>query len=816
MKRITTASLHATSNGETCPRQALADLGIAGAGDGLGNLPFLSGDATGGVENELMAVVQGPREAVDLPLAIVESNYHANLQKRLARGELPRKALQALQDYLSHNPSEVWEHSWVRLPLDSLCPQAAAMLEEDLRADKRDVHSPRRGDWEKFFCEHQGRRHLRVPVSYLLKLALAQAAGRQENLPPLLVDCAARLSGHYLSDNTSPETYSFHVSPLGRQTGMGQALGRETAKRFLLSSLLLCFAEGELGLAESGQRPSVFFGPHPPQRLRQLNACIPDSFYRELFMSPCLSGWDQGEVKHRYMHLCHQVLSRSQLNALAKLKEAGVIVNNLVVLPQTSNISLANNGTHVSLGSRLLSRALADPASGFGPAQEKAVGDLVIKFVEHFLPLFVGTYTAAPYRLDFEDFHPERALGFLPHQLDYTHLRMIWRRWRKKAHLKALGVRLTPFGPPWLDGLTARLFGLRGDLVPDFRLVDYLVAVLSTEQSPALDGRLGNLDRLKLDLAQSGVFDQGMAPYLPYRLREHARMGYSGFEGRHYSLFPSLRRDLSAAVDLQVLLTALACRLIARGELCHVDVPDDPQVESERRQIFFGAALDVPTFFVHQRSGNRLLWELVARAQRVRPSRRYPNYLRVHNLEYRRALLRYLRRQAQDICQAMGCPALLDDLEARLEIDEHAASQALTGAVLERLGARSALAVRARDFNQAAEDYYRLDLRRFHLQEGLAALGEDLASLAFRRAAQAPAFRLALSHTLGEAEPVRVAADLGRALLEDRLEHGHALRLINLLLISLAHDAAEAEAELARPNGPAREYSHEHLAASVH
>jgi hypothetical protein len=34
---------------------------------------------------------------------------------------------------------------------------------------------------------------------------------------------------------------------------------------------------------------------------------------------------------------------------------------------------------------------------------------LAIKIVEHFLPLFVGAYSAAPYRLDFADFHPETA-----------------------------------------------------------------------------------------------------------------------------------------------------------------------------------------------------------------------------------------------------------------------------------------------------------------------------------------------------------------------------------------------------------------------
>ena len=118
---------------------------------------------------------------------------------------------------------------------------------------------------------------------------------------------------------------------------------------------------------------------HDAGEQKQLNDLIPDAFYRELFMSPCLSGWDCGETKHRYMHLCHQVLSRSQFHGIAKLREAGIITRNLVVMPNTSNISLANNGTHVSLGSRRLSALLADKASGFTAEDEKYLGDLVME-----------------------------------------------------------------------------------------------------------------------------------------------------------------------------------------------------------------------------------------------------------------------------------------------------------------------------------------------------------------------------------------------------------------------------------------------------
>ena len=263
----------------------------------------------------------------------------------------------------------------------------------------------------------------------------------------------------------------------------------------------------------------VYFAPHPPVRQQELNGLITDAFYRELFMSPCLSGWDRGEEKFRYMQLCHQVLSRSQLNAVAKLREAGIITNNLVVLPDLSNVSLANNGTHISIGSLRLSRALADPASGFSAADEKPLGDLATKIVEHFLPLFVGTYSGAPYRLAFTDFHPERALGFLPHELDYTHLRMIWRRWRKKADLSVFGRPLTPFGPEWLDRLASGLFRLRGDFVPDFRLINYLCPC---EHRPERGPRwtMGNGDRLKRDLADLGVFDSQMSLYLLFKLRE--------------------------------------------------------------------------------------------------------------------------------------------------------------------------------------------------------------------------------------------------------------------------------------------------------
>jgi hypothetical protein len=429
-------------------------------------LPFSENDATAGSETELQTAVIGPRDKADLSLSIQNSAYYKNIVKQATSGEASAKRIDALENYLNAQ-EEVWENSWVRFPGDLLNAHAQAVLEGDMRADKRIPNSRLRCDADRFFCTANGEKLIRIPVSYLLKLTLADVIGHAGTSDDIK-SVGAQMMAHFLNDNTSPETHSLY--PVMRKDGkrLGEALATETLLRYLLTQLLVGYANQRFKLERAGQKVIVYFAPNPPVRQKELNELISDSFYRELFMSPCLSGWDCGEEKHRYMALCHEVLSRSQLNTLAKLKEAGIIANNLVVLPNTSNISLANNGTHISIGSRMLGRLLSDPRSGYGPVDEKYFGDLVIKITEHFLPLFVGTYSAAPYRLDFWDFHPERALGFLPHELDYTHLRMLWRRWKGKAKLKFLGHPVTPFGPEWLDRAISRMLGLKGDFETGF------------------------------------------------------------------------------------------------------------------------------------------------------------------------------------------------------------------------------------------------------------------------------------------------------------------------------------------------------------
>ena len=429
-------------------------------------------------------------------------------------------------------------------------------------------------------------------------------------------------------------------------------------------------------------------------------------------MSPCLSGWDKGEEKHRYMEICHKTLSRSQLNTISKLKDAGIITNNLVVLPNTSNTCLANNGTHVSLGSKLLTSLAADRESMFTPGVEKYFGDLVIKIVEHFLPLFVNTYSASPYRLDFADFHPEKVLGFLPHELDYTHLRMIWRRWKKKADISFLGRTITPFGPRWLDKTLAELLRLKGDLVPDFRLIDYLVTLLSTETCPGLNGSPGNHERLKQELSEMGIFDPRMSIYLLYRQRLFDSAGYAGFEGRSYSFSTVCRKIWRKRWTSRILSQLWPADTFRRGKFTIMISRISPSIESERRQIFFAGAVGIPTFYVRADTGNRLLRKILTNVRSQRNSLRYKGYVRVKIDDYKLALLHILETDGADLIEQLGLAPRMQSLRRRLTDSTASTYAKIIGAVQEELPRkRSPMNVSADEFNSATERYYRTGLK---------------------------------------------------------------------------------------------------------
>lgn len=787
--KIHPASYQTPADLESC----FSVLELAGKTDRLDQLPFSDNDISAGTETELQAVVIGNKDNVDLPREIERSRFFTNLQRRTQSGDAPEKLLSELREFLSDPDHSVWENSWVRFPSRCLSLAAQKVLEKDLLAVKNAPQQGKRSDVERFrFTSSKGEDRVRVPVSYLVKLALADHLGNQKTLEPLLRQVGESLLENYTSDNTSPETFSFHVEAPTAKRGLGRTIAGETAKRFLFTQLLVHYANQQFGLKESGQQAMIYFAPHPPQQQKTLNNLIPDAFYRQLFMSPCLSGWNCGQQKQTYMELCHQVLSRSQLNAVAKLREAGIIINNLVVLPNMSNTSLANNGVHISLGSHKLTQACQEQMNGYNPAHEKFLGDLATKIMEHFLPLFVTTYSAAPYRLAFEDFHPEKALGFLPHQLDFTHLRMLWRRWKKKSSLSVFGHALTPFGPDWLDRGLRRTFGLRGDLVPDFRLIDYPVCFLSTDQSPAYNGRLGNQEQLKDDLSDMGIFDRQMSLYQFFKQRSFREMGYSGFEGRFHSLFPHLVDDMAAATNLQILITALAFKYMAEGKVRHRHIPDTPFVESERRQVFFDMAIGIPTFFVKRNTRNRFLLKIIKKTDRIRTSHRYPGYLRIYKHEYCRALISILREDAADLIDMFGLHSLIEDLERKLNDPSHSAAAQLVRNISGR-GMNASRAINASDFNRSAENYYRNGLRKNHLQQSLNLLWDDLQQIENGESSIDRDLRPLMADIMSGNSLTTYQASFETDLLSDQLGVQPLKRLINLMLLAEERDRRKAE-----------------------
>ena len=749
-------------------------------------LPFAGRDATAGSEDELQAVVIGPSDRCDLPLSIRESRFFRNIARRSASGEAPRRTLAEVQAFLNDSRG-VWENSWVRFPESRLSRCAREVFDTDLRVARNGAIG-QRSDASRFRFLQAGETWLRIPISYALKLSLADLLGAQPYLPEAMRQEASRLMRHFLNDNTSPESTSFHIVACDGGRSLGEQTAREAARRFLFTSLLMSWGNRRFGLQESGQRALVYHAPVPSVHQEELSSCISDSFYRELFMSPCLSGWSDGEAKYQYMHLCHQVLSRSQLNALAKLREAGIIANDLIVLPSLSNVSLANNGIHVSIGSRTLDRQLRC-RSEFQPLDEKRLGDLAIKIYEHFLALFVGTYTAAPYRIGFTDFHPERLLSFLPHELDFTHLRLLWREWKEKAQLRVCGHALTPYGPRWLDDLVGKLFRLPGDCVPDARLLTYPVAWLATEHSSALDGGCGNIGQLSAELDELGIVDKRMSFYMPLRLREHAREGYSGFEARYYSLFPSYDRDMAPAVTLQQFLLAMAYRLALAGEVTHEQIPDGPTAESERRQPFFFSAAGLPAFYVHRDSRNRLLREILAHCKKSRPSRRHAGYVRISLPDYRRALLAYIRQTATDLADGMNMQPVLADIAERCDDEELGASHRLLNGIL--AGCRmDAMSIEAREFNRTAEEFYRGPLRRRHLREAWTQLREDTEELERSASNEVKA---CLRHGVRLQDVARFLTGVEERALSDDLSLHEVSALLNLLIVLVWQDRQNSQ-----------------------
>jgi hypothetical protein len=264
------------------------------------------------------------------------------------------------------------------------------------------------------------------------------------------------------------------------------------------------------------------------------------------------------------------------------------------------------------------------------------------------------------------------------------------------------------------------------------------------------------------------------------RLREFSRMGFSGFEGRYYSLFPTFGRDMALATSLQQLLLMVAYQLALDGSVRAEDIPDDPTSESERRQPFFFAAAGLPAFYVHKRSRNELLKKILRHCGSTRSSWRHPDYLRVPIADYRDALLVWLTENARVTITQAQAELIVVELRFRLADQNQQAHSRVLNGILEQSGARNPLKLPSREFNQLAEHYYRETLRRENLCEAFEHLREDAQALA---KSEHPEVGAIVRHSVRVQDPVRFLDSIGERFVADKLTEQEAAAVLNLLLL---------------------------------
>jgi hypothetical protein len=250
---------------------------------------------------------------------------------------------------------------------------------------------------------------------------------------------------------------------------------------------------------------------------------------------------------------------------------------------------------------------------------------------------------------------------------------------------------------------------------------------------------------------------------------------------------------------------------MAYGTITSTGIPDTPSAESERRQIFFGAAVGLPTFFVRKETHNPLMTRILNKTAEVRSSRRYPGYVRVHNLAYRKALLAVLREDAADLIELMGLEQTIDDLQARLsDFERLSVAGRLTQGIMAATPHSTPLKMAAREFNLQAEQYYRDTLRRSQIQEAVSLLTATAGRIDREQCRLDDETRRALRSVLQDQDMIGLVQRCTPDLLNDQADLRTLQRLANLLLLTVHIEQQQS----LQPINTAR--SEDDHAASVH
>lgn len=252
---------------------------------------------------------------------------------------------------------------------------------------------------------------------------------------------------------------------------------------------------------------------------------------------------------------------------------------------------------------------------------------------------------------------------------------------------------------------------------------------------------------------------------------------------------------MGRAADLQTLVNALAFKYIAEGDVTHFHIPDDPTIESERRQIFFGAAIGIPTFYILKNTSNLFLKKIVTQTNMIHHSRRFPGYLQICHVEYCRALAKILQKDAVDLIEMLNLKETMEDLQQRLENPgRYSVTGKLTREILNELNAHSPIDIMANEFNLAAERYYRDSLRKHHVAESFRILKEDFDKrCATSSCDEANDHQEAIQDILQNRNMQKFLTAVRNDVMNEVASEDDLRRLIHLMLINIDYDMRQTE-----------------------
>ena len=119
--------------------------------------------------------------------------------------------------------------------------------------------------------------------------------------------------------------------------------------------------------------------------------------------------------------------------------------------------------------------------------------------------------------------------------------------------------------------------------------------------------------------------------------------------------------------------------------------------------------------------------KILQKVNKTRISHRYPGYIRVYNVEYCKALIALLKEDAADLIELLNLKETIHELQQRIEsFQTFSVAGKLTRGILNRANVSTPINLAGEEFNQAAENYYRDVLRKYHLEEALNVLEDDI------------------------------------------------------------------------------------------